>query len=150
MAAFLAVANEKLQGGRTQGKDENAEKGRARLPAGLFTQNDTARLSIQNGSHNSFSEDPSQDTVLVLPDFKVIADVPRSPTGAETLWTAALDPSYGRPGAKSRSDSLRSWALPYSCVVLLCKPFTFFASPLGFPNTFHAQVHTKGATNAVQ
>ncbi|KAF8559050.1 hypothetical protein OG21DRAFT_1474462 [Imleria badia] len=120
LAAFLSSANEKLLGDRAQNKDEMAEKGRALLPAGLFTQDDTRRLSIQNGSHNSFSEDPSQETVIVLPDFKVIADIPRSLTGAEMLWTTALDPSYGRLGAQSRSDSLRSWALPYSCAILLC------------------------------
>ncbi|KAG8218417.1 Sucrase/ferredoxin-like-domain-containing protein [Butyriboletus roseoflavus] len=120
LAAFLSSANERLQDGRTQTRNENAGNSRQLPPAGLFTQNDTRRLSIQNGSHKSFSEDPSQETVIVLPDFKVIADVPRSPMGAETLWTTALDPSYGRLGANSRSDSLRSWALPYSCVILLC------------------------------
>jgi len=120
LAAFLRSITEKPQAGRTQNKDERARNSRAPLPPGLFTPNDTSRLSIQNGSHNSFSDDPSQDTVIVLPDFKVIADIPRSLAGAETLWTAALDPSYGRLGAQSRSDSLRSWALPYSCVVLLC------------------------------
>ncbi|KAH0839698.1 Sucrase/ferredoxin-like-domain-containing protein [Lanmaoa asiatica] len=120
LAAFLSSTNEKLQGGGTQNRLENAENSRALLPAGLFTQNDTRRLSIQNGSHKSFSEDPSQETVIVLPDFRVIADIPRSPAGAETLWTTALDPSYGRLGAESRSDSLRSWALPYSCAILLC------------------------------
>ncbi|KAI9574914.1 Sucraseferredoxin-like protein [Boletus coccyginus] len=114
LAAFLSSVNEKLQG---QKRDKNTQKP---LSAGLFTENDTGRLSIQNGSHHSFSQDPSEETVIVFPDFKVIADVPRSPAGAKTLWTTALDPLYGRLGAEYRSDSLRSWALPYSCVILLC------------------------------
>ena len=145
LAAFLSSANDKLRG-----RDENAKNTRALLPAGSFTPNDTHRLSIQNGSHKSFSEEPSQETVIVLPDFKVIADVPRSVVGAETLWTAALDPSYGRLGAKSRSDSLRSWALPYSCVIQLCKTAGIFFWAKSTEQTLHAQVHTKGVTNAAQ
>lgn len=88
-------------------------------------QDVTDRLSILNGSHRSFAEDPSKETVIVLPDFKVITGVPSSPVGAETLWRIALDPSYGRLGAESRTDSLKSWLLPYSRVILLCKTSGF-------------------------
>ncbi|KIL00394.1 hypothetical protein PAXRUDRAFT_821765 [Paxillus rubicundulus Ve08.2h10] len=117
LAAFLRGANDKRRGGQL---DDRGGEPRNPLPAGLLEQNDTRRLSILNGSHETFSEDPAQETVIILPDFKVIADVPRSSAGAEMLWTAALDPSHGRLGAQSRPDSLRSWILPYSCVILLC------------------------------
>jgi len=112
LAAFLNSANEKLQSGK---KTEDGGP-----PTGLFTQDTAHRLSILNGSHKSFSQDPSQETVIVFPDFKVIADIPRSPKGAETLWTVSLDPAYGRLGTESRTDSLRTWLLPYSCAILLC------------------------------
>ncbi|KAG9317244.1 Sucrase/ferredoxin-like-domain-containing protein [Chiua virens] len=121
LATFLSSVNDehRLKNGGAPGKGPKIGGGRPPLP-GLFTSNGSGRLSIQNGSHRSFSEDPSHETVIVFPDFKVIADVPRSPAGAEMLWTAALDPSYGKLGAESRSDSVRSWALPYSSVILLC------------------------------
>lgn len=75
----------------------------------------------------------------MLPDYIVVADVPRSPAGADALWTAMLDPA--RPcrtpprsvpvskhadtmanGANgvSRPRALDWWVLPYSCVILLC------------------------------
>lgn len=122
----MSSANEKFQGIGTKKRAEHAKGGQALLPAGLFTRDATHRLSILNGSHTPLSDDPSQETVIVFPDFKVIADVPRSPVGAETLWRAALDPSYGRLGAESRPDSLRSWLLPYSCAILLCKATCIF------------------------
>ncbi|KAF8845716.1 hypothetical protein BDN67DRAFT_940581 [Paxillus ammoniavirescens] len=122
LAAFLRTANDKRGGGGKQplDSDDRGRETRNPLPAGLLEQNDTRRLSILNGSHKTFSEDLAQETVIVLPDFKVIADIPRSLAGAEMLWTAALDPLYGRLGAQSRPDSLRSWILPYTSVILLC------------------------------
>jgi len=120
LAAFLRAANDKCGGGEKQPLDDRGEETRNPLPAGLLEQNDTRRLSILNGSHKTFSEDLAQETVIIFPDFKVIAGIPRSPAGAEMLWTATLDPSYGRLGAQSRPDSLKSWILPYSCVILLC------------------------------
>ncbi|KAH7887956.1 Sucrase/ferredoxin-like-domain-containing protein [Phlebopus sp. FC_14] len=119
-AALLCSTDDKLRNSVKLASGGNISQGHGRLPAGLFTQDDTRRLAILNGSHRSFSRDPAQETVIVLPDFKVVADVPCSIAGAETLWSAALDPSYGRSGGKSRSDSLKSWVLPYSCLVLLC------------------------------
>ncbi|KAF9221906.1 hypothetical protein BS17DRAFT_841748 [Gyrodon lividus] len=120
LAAFLRNADERHRSGGKQILDDSGRAAQKPLPAGLFEQSDTRRVSILNGSHKSFSEDPTQETVIILPDFKVVADVPRSLAGAEMLWTATLNPSYGRLGAQSRPDSLKSWVLPYSCVILLC------------------------------
>ncbi|KIJ70322.1 hypothetical protein HYDPIDRAFT_122003 [Hydnomerulius pinastri MD-312] len=120
LAAFLSSADEKLRSGSKQQSGDSNKGARKPLPTGLFAQDDTRRLAILNGSHKTFSEDHTQETVIVLPDFKVVADVPRSLAGAEALWAAALDPSYGRLGASPRSDTLKSWVLPYSCVILLC------------------------------
>ena len=39
-----------------------------------------------NGSHLSSSDDPHKDTVLVLPDYKVVDDVDRNTEGAKALW----------------------------------------------------------------
>jgi hypothetical protein len=61
--------------------------------------------------------------VLVFPDYKLVKDVPATSEGASELWKAALDPAVGREGNPTDSG-MKSWILPYSAVILLCK-FTF-------------------------
>ncbi|KAI6097415.1 hypothetical protein EDD16DRAFT_1668386 [Pisolithus croceorrhizus] len=114
LAAFLCSANERhCTSSDSTGKASSAPNDNKPLPPGLFTQDTSNRLSILNGSHHSLSlhHDPCLDTR---------DDVPRSLEGAETLWKSALDPAYGRSGAPERSDTLKSWVLPYSCLILLC------------------------------
>ncbi|KAI6164925.1 Sucrase/ferredoxin-like-domain-containing protein [Pisolithus thermaeus] len=125
LAAFLCSANERhCTSSDSTGKASSAPNDNKPLPPGLFTQDTSNRLSILNGSHHSLSlhHDPAStlETVIILPDYKVVTDVPRSLEGAETLWKSALDPAYGRSGAPERSDTLKSWVLPYSCLILLC------------------------------
>lgn len=125
LAAFLCSANEQHRtNSDSTGEASSAPNDNKRLPSGLFTQDTSTRLSILNGSHHSLSlhhyPSPTLETVIILPDYKVVTDVPRSLEGAETLWKSALDPAYGRSGAPERSDTLKSWVLPYSCLILLC------------------------------
>ncbi|PFH52696.1 hypothetical protein AMATHDRAFT_2085 [Amanita thiersii Skay4041] len=88
--------------------------------SGIFRSVDSTRISILNGSHHSLSCKDDRDTVLVFPDYKLVSEVHRTKDGAQTLWEAALDPGVGRTGAILEKSSLKSWVIPYACVVLLC------------------------------
>ena len=118
LAAFLNAANSSLN---TSKKPKSTDG--PSVP-GVFSHTEAGRLAILNGSHKSFSHDGSHETVIILPDFKVMSGVPRTPEGAEALWRTALDPSLGRAGAASIKDQLKTWVLPYSCLILLCKLHT--------------------------
>ena len=87
---------------------------------GLFLASDSNRTSVLNGSHKSLCHEDDHETVMVFPDFKVVTEVHRSTQGARELWDSVVDPSIGRSGAYSRKNKLKTWALPYSCVILLC------------------------------
>lgn len=89
--------------------------------AGVSDSTETSRVSVLNGSHYTLSHDPNRDTVLVLPDYKVVTEVPHSMGGAEELFKDAVDPAVGRAGAAVEGSEVRSYVLPYSCVILLCK-----------------------------
>lgn len=98
----------------------NGTNGEAKLPNGLFRSETSSRISILNGSHHTISDDHDTDTVLVLPDYKVVTEVARSKEGAKQLYQHSLDPSVTRIGKAFDGLILRSWVLPYSCVILLC------------------------------
>ncbi|KIY49589.1 hypothetical protein FISHEDRAFT_65516 [Fistulina hepatica ATCC 64428] len=104
------------------GKPAKAEARREeKLAKGLFSTNDTGKIAILNGSHTTLSEDPDKQTVLIFPDYKVVVDIPRSLEGATTLWRSYLDASVPQRANKPGSNqSLKSWVIPYSCVILLC------------------------------
>lgn len=124
-ATFLSNVDDSLRN-KPPGTNGSTPGGAKPLPSGLFTQETSQRLSILNGSHNSLSlhhdATSTLETVIVLPDYKVVTDVPRSLDGAKMLWTAALDPAHGGLGSPARpADTLMSWILPYSCLILLCK-----------------------------
>lgn len=95
--------------------------------AGVYNAVEMSKITILNGSHYTLSDDPKHDTVLVLPDYKVLTEVPRSLEGAQQLYKDAVNPILGRAGAarEAREETeIKSWILPYSCVILLCKsPF---------------------------
>ncbi|PSR74986.1 hypothetical protein PHLCEN_2v9400 [Hermanssonia centrifuga] len=88
---------------------------------GIYDPSQTKRIAILNGSHHTVCEDSTHETVLVLPDYKVVTEVERSKEGAQLLWREAVDPALGRTGAVVEGSPVRSWVLPYSCVILLCK-----------------------------
>lgn len=82
----------------------------------------TGRLSVLNGSHRSHSDDPdTQATVLVLPDYVAVSNVPLSADGAEAFWRHALDPAVSRAGTSATEGELKSWPLPYNCLIMLCE-----------------------------
>lgn len=87
---------------------------------GLFLASDSSRTSVLNGSHKTLCHENDHETVLVFPDFKVVTEVRRSTQGAQELWDSAVNPSIGRSGAYLKKNELKTWILPYSCVILLC------------------------------
>ncbi|PPQ77723.1 hypothetical protein CVT25_011158 [Psilocybe cyanescens] len=87
---------------------------------GLFDTSDSTRTSVLNGSHRTVCHEDAHESVLVFPDFKVVTEVPRSVQGALELWESAVDPSIGRDGSYLEKSILKTWVLPYSCVILLC------------------------------
>jgi len=87
-------------------------------PSGVFTSSESTRIAILNGSHDTLSDDCNLETVLVFPDYKAMVGIPRSLQGAQDLWSCAVNPALGRSGLDQ--SSLKSWILPYSCVIMLC------------------------------
>ena len=80
---------------------ENQEKEKAKekkRDVGLFTSSSQKRISILNGSHHTVCDDPTLETVLLFPDFKIITEVEKSRRGAEQLWQTAVSPAVGRAG----------------------------------------------------
>ena len=96
---------------------------------GIFRDNETHKVSVLNGSHRSLCHRDECDTVLVFPDYKVVCDVRRDPSGARELWSQQVDPAVPRMGALEPSSTLRSWVIPYACVILICAcaSFSIFA-----------------------
>ena len=66
------------------------------------------------------SDDDDQDTVLVFPDYTLVADVSRTREGAQSLWDCAVDPNVCRGDVVFEKTPFKTWVLPYSCVILLC------------------------------
>lgn len=92
----------------------------SRHAAGLFRTSDSTNVSVLNGSIRSISDNDDNESVLVFPDFKVVTGVQSTAQGAQDLWDSSLDPSVSRTGAFLEKSQLKTWVLPYSCVVLLC------------------------------
>ena len=88
--------------------------------AGIFKDSENHAVGILNGSHETLSCD-EHETVLVFPDYKVLTEVPRSLDGARELWRNSVNPSVSRLGSSSESSSIRSWVIPYTCVILICE-----------------------------
>lgn len=108
---------------------------------GVYSSSSATKTTILNGSHFSLSDDPSRDTVLILPDYKFVTDVEKSTEGAQGVWEKVFDstagarngnanghgdaegPRQNRVGdaAASVERSQSSRVLPYACVILLCK-----------------------------
>ena len=87
---------------------------------GIFKDSENHAVGILNGSHKTLSYD-DHETVLVFPDYKVLTEVPRSLDGARELWRNSVNPSVSRLGSFSGSSSVRSWVIPYTCVILICE-----------------------------
>jgi len=84
--------------------------------------------SLYSSSLISQSDNPSDQTVLVFPDWKVVHEVENSREGARGLYEGSLEGGLGRAGrvvgGKAEGQDgvgrRRSWVLPYRAVVLLC------------------------------
>lgn len=107
----------------SNGKPTSSSKGVRPGPDGLFRTSDSTKISTLNGSHKTICDDEDHESVLVFPDFKVVTEVRRSVQGAQDLWDSAVNPELGRNGAFLEKSPLKTWVLPYSCVILLCTPF---------------------------
>jgi len=103
------------KGDKANGKPEKKEKG-----SGLYISSQERKITILNGSHHTVCSEPEQETVLVLPDYKVVTNVARTKEGAAALHNNHLVHGVSRVGVPSEGDGLQSWVLPYSCVILLC------------------------------
>ncbi|EJD01408.1 uncharacterized protein FOMMEDRAFT_89285 [Fomitiporia mediterranea MF3/22] len=102
---------------------KKTEKDNHSHPTGVHSYKPTGRLSILNGSHTSRADDPdTHATVLVLPDYVAVSNVPLSAAGADAFWAHALDPAVPRAGttATPNGGEFKSWTLPYDCLILLC------------------------------
>lgn len=67
------------------------------------------------------SEDDELDTVLVFPDYTIVADVTRTREGVQKLWETVVDPDVERGDAMLQKSPFKTWVNPYSCVILLCE-----------------------------
>ena len=83
--------------------------------------------SLYSSSLISQSEEPTDQTVLVFPDWKVVHEVENSKQGAKGLYDNVLQSGIGREGSRLEGSAqgsvgrLRSWVLPYRAIVLLCE-----------------------------
>lgn len=87
------------------------------------------RLSILSSSLLSSGHD-GEESVIVLPDYKIVHGVADSVAGAAALVHSHLDPSLGRAGRpagdtgddvpSATSITMKSYPLPYAAVVLIC------------------------------
>jgi hypothetical protein len=87
---------------------------------GVFEPGDSPTLFILNGSHKTICEEENEETILVFPDYRIVAGVERSADGAKRF-----NEQYGKveigPEKSQLVDSLHTWVIPYSYVILLCE-----------------------------
>lgn len=110
-------SDSKSKGDSAPADDASAKKVSVK---GVFNQTDSTRLGILNGSHRSLSDESTRESVIVLPDYKFVTEVERSQDGAIALWNSTLAPQLGRAGSIREGSQLKTWTLPYSCLILLC------------------------------
>jgi hypothetical protein len=107
----------------TPSKPASPPPGKSVRPAvtGLFHTSDSKRTSVLNGSHKTLCHEDDHESVLIFPDFQVVTEVRRSVQGAHELWESAVKPEIGRGGSYLEKSNLKTWILPYSCVILVCE-----------------------------
>ncbi|KAL6309611.1 Sucrase/ferredoxin-like-domain-containing protein [Sparassis latifolia] len=96
-------------------KQHRSHHNAAKSVPGVYDSATTSKVTILNGSHYTLCDDASRETVLVFPDYKVVTEVPRSLDGATAFWK-----SGAAPGFEGEDSHLKTWVLPYACVILLC------------------------------
>ncbi|GAA6044255.1 hypothetical protein JCM8097_002095 [Rhodosporidiobolus ruineniae] len=114
---LLSKLSSKLLGG---GKGDAGPPGVH--PSSAALPPDTApssKLTILASSFISSSHEGHKESVIVLPDFKVVENVAPTKEDANELVQRYLVPEAGRAGT-AEAGTLKSWPLPYHAVVLLC------------------------------
>ncbi|WWC86468.1 uncharacterized protein L201_001345 [Kwoniella dendrophila CBS 6074] len=94
-------------------------------PSKPFTQPISQPPSLYSSSLISQSDDPTDQSVLVFPDWKVVHEIDNSLNGAKSLYENQLSGELGRSGQKGINpkdefNRRRSYVLPYRAVILLC------------------------------
>jgi hypothetical protein len=98
---------------------------------GIWQETESRNLSFLNGSHYSLSDgDDNKETVLVFPDYTVVNEVPRSAEGAKLLYATSIGTTIPNGGALVPDQGLRTFAIPYSVVILLCETYLWI-EPFG-------------------
>lgn len=105
--------------------------GKNGLPQGIYEIPDTARAEIEPSASSipkqpgtmlfssslvSQSHEGHRETVLSIPDWKVVVDVTNDIEGARGVLTDLVAHQDGRD-----HGGRRTWTLPYRAVVLLCE-----------------------------
>ncbi|KAF8633675.1 hypothetical protein AX15_001286 [Amanita polypyramis BW_CC] len=114
LAAHVLSARQSAQSESTTTSDDKATE------SPIFQPTDSNRISILNASHHSMSCNENNETVIVFPDYKFVTEVHRSPEGAQIIWNNVVNPAVDRTGVPREKSPLKSWVLPYACVILLC------------------------------
>ncbi|EJD37715.1 hypothetical protein AURDEDRAFT_92231 [Auricularia subglabra TFB-10046 SS5] len=117
IAALLVSARDKLAPAQFPAGGKNPDLPYSTKTHGVFSQDDSNRLSILNGSHISVADHHDGETVLVFPDYTLVSSVKPTAESVEDFWKHALDPAIG---AEVPVASGYAQVLPYSCVILLC------------------------------
>ncbi|KAK4050373.1 hypothetical protein OIV83_003442 [Microbotryomycetes sp. JL201] len=106
-----------------------------------------ARLSIVSASFQSSSFADAEQSIIVLPDFKIVQGVAQTKDAANHLVEQYLDPTIGRTGLPTPplDSGLKSWPLPYYALVLVCShkrrdKRCHIAAPL-LVEQFHRHLH---------
>ncbi|WRT64354.1 uncharacterized protein IL334_001286 [Kwoniella shivajii] len=104
-------------------------------PSNPLTNTISIPPSLYSSSLISQSDDPSDQSTIIFPDWKVIHEIDNSYKGAKSLYDNALSGELGRSGKSidtndenenenenenGEFDRRRSWVLPYRAVILLC------------------------------
>ncbi|GHJ88293.1 hypothetical protein NliqN6_4695 [Naganishia liquefaciens] len=105
--------------------------GKNGLPQGIYEIPDTAGAEVEPSASTGIPKQPGtmlfssslvsqsheghRETVLSIPDWKVVLDVPNDIEGARGVLTDLVEHQDGQKRA-----GRRTWTLPYRAVVLLC------------------------------
>lgn len=136
----LAAYVETVRGEVPKTKSKKAPRnGPGSAPPGIYDSSEASKVTILNGSHVTVCDDTARETVLVFPDYKVVTEVDRSEEGARKLLQSL--------GHSDSGDSLKTWVLPYSCVILLCMCSAILGAPARHLSKYRLQVRISGGTN---
>ena len=120
---------------------------------GVFTQQDSTRISILNGSLQTISEHHDRETVLIFPEYRVAFGIENTQKAAELFYEKAVSPSTTYiPTIPEESEAgelpFGILPIPYSCVILLCELFSDPFASIIYPSPT-VKAPTSDETSAV-